>query len=222
MTYDLGGTTGTAAIRRGRSSAPAGGRREPAIGRRRDDDRSRAPAPPSSRAGTADQGFGRPPGATAGRSPRRPGALFTICAAYLFVSGVLLHAALRHAVRGRRLPLAAVLAPVPSGLAAVVAQPRPAHPVDPDRLPGHLLLLPQGLLPVLLRRPAGLRGRRADDPPALPRWRPRSRSSSRTCTATCCTSRSSRCSSCGSTRSTSLWSDGAAGPGSGSAASCSS
>ena len=33
------------------------------------------------------------------------------------------------------------------------------HPVDPARLPDDLLLLPEGLLPVLLRRPAGLRGR---------------------------------------------------------------
>ena len=48
-----------------------------------------------------------------------------------------------------------------------VDQPRPPDPLDPARLPGDLLLLPQGLLPVLLRRPARLRGRRADGPPRL-------------------------------------------------------
>ena len=82
-----------------------------------------------------------------------------------------------------------------------VAEPRPAHPVDPDRLPGHLLLLPQGVLPVLLRGPAGLRRRRADDAHAgsagerVPVHPPEPAPVHR------CTSRSSRCSSCGSTSS---------------------
>ena len=142
-----------------------------------------------------------PAGATAGGSrPLVQGTLFTICATYLFVSGILWTPLFGTAVRGRRLPLAAVLAAdrCPTGCRAG-HQPGPPHPVDPARLPGHLLLLPQGLLPLLLRRSAGLRGRRADDPPRATRWRRPSRSSSRTSTATSCTSRSSRCSSCGST-----------------------
>src|SRR4029079_12899569 len=40
-------------------------------------------------------------------------------------------------------------------------------PVDPARLPGHLLLLPEGLLALLLRRSTRLRGREADRPPPL-------------------------------------------------------
>ena len=82
--------------------------------------------------------------------------------------------------------------------------PGDPHPVDPARLPDDLLLLPQGLLPVVLRRPAGVRGRRAAGPPALrdgdgvpvhpPEPPP----------AASCTSRSCRCSSCGSTRSCAL------------------
>ncbi len=42
------------------------------------------------------------------------------------------------------------------------------HPVDPARLPDHLLLLPQGLLPLVLRRSTRLRGRRAQYPQGLP------------------------------------------------------
>ena len=101
-------------------------------------------------------------------APGVQGALFTICATYLFISGILLDAAVRDAVRGRRLPVAAVLAADHARLAADLVQPRHPHPVDPARLPGDLLLLPQGLLPVLLRRSARLRGRRADDPSPLP------------------------------------------------------
>src|SRR6185436_18803815 len=62
---------------------------------------------------------------------------------------------------------APVLAADRAVVAADVDQPGPADPLDPARLPGDLLLLPQGLLPVLLRRPARLRGRRADRPQAL-------------------------------------------------------
>src|SRR5205085_6297116 len=39
---------------------------------------------------------------------------------------------------------------------------------DPAGLSDHLLLLPQGLLPLVLRRPAGVCRRRADDPSPLP------------------------------------------------------
>src|SRR4029077_17331439 len=39
---------------------------------------------------------------------------------------------------------------------------------DPARVPRHLLLLPQGVLPLLLRGSARLRRRRAAYPPALP------------------------------------------------------
>src|SRR5687767_5164319 len=75
---------------------------------------------------------------------------------------------LAHALRGRRVPLAAVLArPLAPVRPAAVAQPRPPDPVDPDRLPGHLLLLPKGVLPLLLRGSARLRGRRADGPPPV-------------------------------------------------------
>ena len=47
-------------------------------------------------------------------------------------------------------------------VATDVDQPRPVHPVDPARFPRHLLLLPEGLLPLLFRRSARLRGRRAE------------------------------------------------------------
>ena len=55
-------------------------------------------------------------------------------------------------------------------------------PVDPRRLPADLLLLPQGLLPLLLLVAAGLRG--AGRRPAAIPARPASRSSCRTSTAT--------------------------------------
>ena len=48
-----------------------------------------------------------------------------------------------------------------------LVQPGPPHPVDPPGLPRHLLLLPEGVLPLLLRRPAGMRRRRAEDPPQV-------------------------------------------------------
>ena len=41
-------------------------------------------------------------------------------------------------------------------------------PMDPGRLPGHVLLLPARLLPGLPRRSAGVRGGGATRPPALP------------------------------------------------------
>src|SRR6185369_6399552 len=61
---------------------------------------------------------------------------------------------------------AVLAAPVPERPAAD-HQPGPPDPVDPARLPGDLLLLPEGLLPVLLLRPARVRGRGADGPSRL-------------------------------------------------------
>ena len=120
------------------------------------------------------------------------GICFTVCATYLFFSGILWTPLFGtpYEVDGYLSPLFSPL--IAPGLAADLDQPRPPDPVDPARLPGHLLLLPQGLLPLLLRRPAGLRGRRADRPPPLQDGDGASRSSSRTSTATSCTSRSSR------------------------------
>ena len=80
------------------------------------------------------------------------------CATYLFVSGILFTPLFGTPYEVGRLPLAAVLAADRARVAADLAQPGPVHPVDPARLPGHLLLLPQGLLPLLLRRSARLRG----------------------------------------------------------------
>ena len=71
----------------------------------------------------------------------------------------------------RAVPLAVLLA-VPRRLRRGLLRLRPAvrlvpavggadHPDLPARLPADLLLLPQGLLPVVLAEPAGLRGRRA-------------------------------------------------------------
>ena len=60
--------------------------------------------------------------------------------------------------------------------------PGAADTHHPARVPGHLLLLPQGLLPGLLAVPAGVRGGRR--PRSLHAARRASRSSSRTCTAT--------------------------------------
>src|SRR4029078_4252098 len=76
-------------------------------------------------------------------------------------------AAVQHAVRAAGLPVAALLAADPAELAAGLEQSRAPDPVDPARLPGHLLLLPEGLLPLLLRPSARLRGRGADRPPPL-------------------------------------------------------
>ena len=64
----------------------------------------------------------------------------------------------------------------------VVDLPGALHPGLPAGLPADLLLLPQGLLPVVLAVAAGLRGRRAA--PALHRRDAASRCSARTCTAT--------------------------------------
>ena len=44
---------------------------------------------------------------------------------------------------------------------AVLAVAGPLHSLDPRRIPADLLLLPEGLLPRLLPRPAGLRRQRA-------------------------------------------------------------
>ena len=117
------------------------------------------------------------------------------------VLGLRLGSRLRGALRGGRLPLAVLLAAArgrdPAGV-AVAGDPRP---VDPARVPDDLLRVPAGLLPVVLRRSAGLRGRGAAGPSALrdggalpvhppepPSDLPLPRSSS-------------RCPSCGSTRS---------------------
>ena len=86
-----------------------------------------------------------------------------------------------HALRGQPLP-AAVLG---SGL----DQPRAVHPRGPAGLPAHLLLLPQGLLPLVLAVAAGVRRRRAA--PDVQRARRASRWCSRTSTATSSTSVSS-------------------------------
>ena len=107
------------------------------------------------------------------------------------------------AVRGAGLPLAVLLAAHLASRAAGVVSPGDPHPLDPARLPDDLLLLPQGLLPRVLRRSAGLRGRRAAIHRGYAMERA-SRSSCRTCTATSCTSPSSRSSSCGSTSSLSF------------------
>ena len=99
-------------------------------------------------------------------------------------------AAERQLLRGA-VPLAVLLA-VPRGelrarhaaAGRLVVEPLAGlpDPLDPARLPGHLLLLPQGLLPLVLLVAAGLRRpRRA---PAATAARRASRSSSRTSTAT--------------------------------------
>ena len=73
-----------------------------------------SPQPPHCRRkppGTAAAGPRATTRRDAGGSRRRSRAiLFTICATYLFFSGILLDAAVRDAVRGRRLPVAALLA----------------------------------------------------------------------------------------------------------------
>src|SRR5262245_5917800 len=76
-------------------------------------------------------------------------------------------AAVPDAVPVRRLSLAAVLATDRAVLAAQLDQSGPLDPVDPARLPGDLLLLPEGVLPLLLRRSARLRGGGAHGPQAL-------------------------------------------------------
>ena len=142
----------------------------------------------------------RPAGSTAGGwRPASRATVFTVCATYLFISGILLTP-----LFGTPYEVDGYLSPLFSPLIApdwlpTWFSPGDPDPVDPARLPGHLLLLPQGLLPLLLRRPARLRRRRADRPSPLPDGGGASRSSSRTSTASSCTSRSSRCSSCGST-----------------------
>ena len=163
--------------------------------------RAQGPAAQAARHGGARVRRDQPQRPGGGSAPALQGTVFTVCATYLFISGVLLTPLFNtpYEVDGYLSPLFSplIVAAVPAG----VVQPGDPDPVDPARLPGDLLLLPQGLLPLLLRRPAGLRRRRADDPPALLDGGVAARSSCRTCTATSCTSRSSRCSSCGSTRS---------------------
>src|SRR5206468_11250333 len=68
-----------------------------------------------------------------------------------------LEPAVRDAVPCRRISLATVLAAAVPRRPAAVHQPGAPDPVGPARLPGDLLLLPEGLLPLLLRRSAGLR-----------------------------------------------------------------
>src|SRR5205823_6177434 len=76
-------------------------------------------------------------------------------------------APLRDPVRGGRLPLAVVLTTAGTAVPAGVVQSGDPDPVDPARVSSDLLLLPQGLLPLLLRRPAGMRGGGAHDPSRL-------------------------------------------------------
>ena len=138
--------------------------------RRGRDDRAPSEPPPPAQARRAPRqpGSGAPSGSTTGGSrPVVQATLFTICATYLFVSGILLTPLFGtpYEVDGYLSPLFSPL--IAPEWPADLAQPGTLHPVGPARLPGHLLLLPQGLLPLLLRRPAGLRRRRADRPQAL-------------------------------------------------------
>ena len=120
----------------------------------------RTARPPRKPVGTAQNGLG-----LTNRRDRwwvAPGVqavLFTVCAVYLGVSGILFTP-----LFGTPYEYDGYLSPLFSPLFApawlpTLDQPGSVHPVDPAGLPGHLLLLPQGLLPLLLRRPARVRGR---------------------------------------------------------------
>ena len=174
-TYDLGGTAGTSAVRRRDHRPP---RRAGVRSRRAAIDRSSPSMTALRRSRRASRAGNRPHA----RGLRRDAAAATAGGSRPRSRAIALHG-LRHvpvlqrdrldaAVRDAPYEVDGYLSPLFSpliapGLAADLDQPGPAHPVDPARLPGHLLLLPQGLLPLLLRRPAGLRGRRADGPPRL-------------------------------------------------------
>ena len=178
-TYDLGGSTGTSefadAIIERLAATPAGATDPSATSRPMTtlptQARTGVTAPPGKPVGTAPRGFG----ATSRKeawwlAPAAQGALFTICATYLFVSGILLWP-----IFGDQIPyeVDGYLSPLFSPLIApdwmpTWLSPGLAHPVDPARLPGDLLLLPQGVLPLLLPGSARLRRRRAHDPSPLP------------------------------------------------------
>ena len=116
-------------------------------------------APPS-------RASGRRCGSIAGASrPAIVGIGFTLFILYSLVSSLLLLPVFGfpYEVDGYLSPFFSplIVLPVP---ARVVLAGDP-HPLDPARLPGHLLLLPQGLLPGVLLRSARLRGRRAQRPP---------------------------------------------------------
>ena len=158
-TYDLGGDAGTRAYADAiidRLGAPA--RRPP---RRDDRDPGRASASRASCRARRRPGWGRRAAATAGGSRRSGRGRCSRSSPRTCSSrGIVWTPLFGTGVRGRRLPVAVLLAADRARLAARVLA-RPADPVDPARLPDHLLLLPQGLLPLVLRRPAGLRGGRA-------------------------------------------------------------
>ncbi len=155
--------------------------------------------PPRKPVGTAPQGFGR----TARRdawwtSPLGVGFWLAVLVLYSVFSALVWTPGLRRAERGRRLPVAVLLPAVPGPRPAARHLAGDPDPVDPDRLPGHLLLLPARLLPDLPGRSARLRGGGAAHPSALPDGGGAARSSSRTSTASSCTSRSSSWRSTGS------------------------
>ena len=122
-TYDLGGTAGHAAafadaiIERLGADAAAHRRRRSMTGICRASLPARRRKP---RGHGARPGFGvdAPARSLVGRRPSSRARVFTICATTSFFSGILLDAAVRDAVRGRRLPLAALLAADRAGLAA--------------------------------------------------------------------------------------------------------
>ena len=203
-TYDLGGTPGRSGFADAIIERLGGDRPR----HRRPDDRQ---LPASLRAATQAAQAPRPVGLGATRRRDRwwvaPGVqatLFTICATYLFVSGILLTP-----LFGTPYEVDGYLSPLFSPL------------IRPDWLP---TWISPGLF--ILWIPLGFRAtcyyyRKAyyrfyfADPPGCAVGEPTihralrdgdgaSRSSSRTSTATSCTSRSSRCSSCGSTRRPSL------------------
>ena len=124
--------------------------------------------PPPKPRGTAARGFG----ATSRRTrwwlaPAVQGTVFTVCATYLFISGVLLTPLFDtpYEVDGYLSPLFSPLIVLP--FLPAWFSPAILDPVGSRWLPGDLLLLPQGLLPLLLRRPPGLRRGRAVASPAF-------------------------------------------------------
>ena len=121
-----------------------------------------------------------PGGSLVGRAGRHRGRIHGLHRLFALFEPPL-GTAVPRADRDRRLLVAVLLAAHRAGFPADLVLARDPHPVDPARLPDDLLLLPQGLLPRLFRRSAGLRRRGADRPSPLSRWSGTSRSSSRTC-----------------------------------------
>ena len=196
-TYDLGGSTGTAGLRRRRHRAP---RRAP---RPRPDDGAAREPPPPAQAGRHRAARARqypPPRPLVGRPRASRATVFTICATYLFISGILLTP-----LFGTPYEHDGYLSPLFSPL------------ITPDWLPTwfspgiFILWIPLGFRATCYYyRKAYYRFYFADppgcavgEPPIhqpLPDGDGACRSSSRTSTGSSCISRSSRCSSCGSTR----------------------